>query len=94
MGNYNFYTPVKFGDSAVDGKSIANLLNGEPLYSPIEGLDKAAWPHPCSSCHQWTRERLCAQSDRYDRVDVSVLRLQHPDGSRFKAVLSNRARGV
>lgn len=88
----HFDTPVKFGDPAVDGKSIAELITGQPLYSPVESLDKAVWDHPCAACHNWTKERLHTQSNRYDRVDISVPRLQHPYGSRFKVALAKWAK--
>ncbi len=90
-GPIGFDTPIRFGEADIDGKSIADLIKGKPLYSPIEGLDKAAWDMNCSSCHEWTKTRLCEQSRTYDRVDVSIMRLQHPYGSRFKVALANWA---
>ena len=91
-GPISFEMPVMFGDAALDGKSISQLIQGKPLFSPIEGLEHAAWDNHCSSCHQWTKERLCEQSRSYDRIDVSIMRLQHPYGSRFKVALANWAR--
>jgi uncharacterized caspase-like protein len=91
-GPIRFDMPINFGEPALDGKSIAQLIEGKPIYSPIDGLDKAEWDHPCATCHNWTRERLCTQSGRYDREDISVLRLQHPYGARFKVALANWAR--
>lgn len=87
-----FDRPLKVGDPAIDGKSLAQLVEGKPLFTPIEGLDKAEWNNSCSSCHQWTRERLCEQSQRYDRSDAGILRLQHPYGPRFKVALANWAK--
>jgi uncharacterized caspase-like protein len=87
-----FDLPVDFGDPAIDGKSIAQLIQGKPRFSPVEGLEKQAWDQHCSACHQWTKERLCEQAATYDRIDVSVLRLQHPLGTRFKVALANWAK--
>lgn len=84
-----FDLPVQFGDPAIDGKSIAQLIQGKPRFAPVEGLDKAVWDQHCSACHQWTKERLCEQAATYAKIDVSVLRLQHPLGTRFKVALGN-----
>lgn len=84
-----FDLPIDFGDPAIDGKSIAQLIQGKPRFSPVEGLDKAVWDQHCSACHQWTQERLCEQAATYANIDVSVMRLQHPLGTRFKVALGN-----
>ncbi len=86
-----FDVPVNFGDPAIDGKSIAQLIQGKPHFSPVEGLDKSVWDNQCSNCHQWTEERLCDQAKTYVTNDVSVLRLQHPLGTRFKVALGRWA---
>ena len=92
-GTIRFDTPIQFGDPAIDGKSIAQLVaSGHPLFAPVEGLPKSDWDQPCSTCHNWTKERICAQSTRYDREDVSVMRLQHPFGVRFKVALGRWAK--
>ena len=87
-----FDIPIQFGDPAIDGKSIAMLVQGKPVFSPVEGLDKKVWDNHCSACHQWTKERLCEQAKTYVSVDTSVLRLEHPLGTRFKVALSKWAR--
>jgi uncharacterized caspase-like protein len=84
-----FDLPVDFGDATIDGKSIAQLIQGKPRFAPVEGLDKSVWNQHCSACHQWTKERLCEQAATYARIDVSVLRLEHPLGTRFKVALGN-----
>lgn len=91
-GPISFDMPVVFGDAALDGKSIAQLIQGKPLFAPIEGLEKAIWDHQCVSCHEWTKELLCEQSKTYDKIDVSIMRLPHPYGSRFKVALANWAK--
>jgi uncharacterized caspase-like protein len=86
-----FDIPVNFGDPAIDGKSIAQLIQGKPHFSPIEGLDKTVWDRECSGCHQWTKERLCEQAKNYVTNDVYVMRLKHPLGSNFKVALGRWA---
>jgi uncharacterized caspase-like protein len=86
-----FDVPVNFGDPAIDGRSIAQLIQGKPHFSPVEGLEKSVWDNQCSNCHQWTEERLCDQAKTYVTNDISVLRLQHPLGTRFKVALGRWA---
>ena len=87
-----FERPIKFGDPAIDGKSIAQLIKSEPLFSPVEGLDKSVWQGKhCDGCHQWNEARLCEQAKVFITNDVSVLRLQHPLGTRFKVALARWA---
>ncbi|TPK63789.1 peptidase c14 caspase catalytic subunit p20 [Mesorhizobium sp. B2-4-19] len=89
-----FDRPVKFGDPAIDGKSIAQLIKSEPLFSPVEGLDKSVWQGKhCNNCHEWNEVRLCEQAKNFAANDVSVLRLQHPLGTRFKVALARWAQG-
>ncbi|UVK41737.1 caspase domain-containing protein [Mesorhizobium sp. AR10] len=87
-----FDIPIDFGDPAIDGKSIAQLIQGKPRFSPVEGLDKSVWDNHCSGCHQWTEERLCDQAQNYVTSDISVLRLEHPLGTRFKVALGKWAK--
>ena len=77
--------------SAIDGKSIAQLIDGKPLFPPVEGLDKTVWDMHCTSCHQWKQPRLCEQATNYVKVDISIMRLDHPYGTRFKVALANWA---
>ena len=87
-GAVRFDAPIKVGEPAIDGKSLAELIAGKPLFSPIDGLDKAEWDRPCASCHQWNRERLCTQSQRYDQTDAAILRGRAP----LRTALQDRAR--
>lgn len=89
-----FNHPIDFGDAAIDGKSIAELIKGKPLFSPVEGLDKSVWEDKhCDGCHEWNETRLCDQAKNFAANDVSVLRLQHPLGTRFKVALAKWAQG-
>jgi uncharacterized caspase-like protein len=84
-----FDIPIQFGDPAIDGKSISTLIQGKPLFSPIEGLEPKVWENHCSACHQWTKERLCEQAKMYVTKDVMIMRLPHPLGTRFKVALAH-----
>jgi len=86
-----FDTGIDFGEPELDGKSIAQLIQGKPLFAPIEGLEKPVWDRQCSSCHAWTQATLCEQAKTYDKNDVSVMRLPHPLGPRFKVALARWA---
>ncbi|MEO5757728.1 MAG: caspase domain-containing protein [Mesorhizobium sp.] len=89
-----FDHPIDFGDPAIDGKSIAQLIKGMPRFSPVEGLDKSVWEGKhCDGCHEWDETRLCEQAKNFATNDVSVLRLQHPLGTRFKVALAKWAQG-
>lgn len=89
-----FDHPIDFGDPAIDGKSIAQLIKTMPLFSPVEGLDKSVWQGKhCDGCHEWDEARLCEQAKNFAANDVSVLRLQHPLGTRFKVALARWAQG-
>lgn len=87
-----FDRPFDFGEPELDGQSIAQLIQGKPRFAPVEGLDKSIWDNHCSSCHAWTQASLCEQAKTYDKVDVSVMRLEHPLGTRFKVALGKWAR--
>lgn len=86
-----FNQGFEFGEPELDGKSIAELIKGKPRFPPIEGLDKQVWDTQCTSCHAWTQTTLCEQAKNYDINDVSVMRLPHPLGVRFKVALARWA---
>lgn len=86
-----FDIPIQFGDPAIDGKSISMLIQGKPLFSPVEGLEHKLWDNHCSACHQWTKERLCEQAKMYVTKDTMIMRLPHPLGTRFKVALGRWA---
>ncbi|WP_424933706.1 caspase family protein [Amaricoccus macauensis] len=93
-GKVLFDQPLSRGEPQVDGRSIAQIIEGSPQYPPIEGLPEVVWKEKtCSDCHQWNRERLCEQANTY-LTDIGRFALdkQHPmDG--FKQVLADWADG-
>lgn len=91
QGPITFDMPVIFGDPDIDGRSISQLIQGKPHFSPIEGLEKAVWFNHCSNCHQWDQAKLCEQAKNYVKLDGYLLRIQHPLGTRFKVALGNWA---
>ncbi|WP_425093581.1 caspase family protein [Tropicimonas sp. S265A] len=92
-----FDTPILSGSTAVNGRTIAQLANGEPLYAPIEGIPEELWKgQSCSNCHEWTRERLCTQANVYLNVTATAqrsLQKEHPYGGAFKQALRDWAHG-
>jgi uncharacterized caspase-like protein len=88
-----FDAPISTGPYPVNGKSLAQLILGTPMFAPIEGLDDTVWKgKECSSCHQWNQERLCEQGAFYAKNEPKqILRKQHPYGGPFKLALRNWA---
>ncbi|MGI9318762.1 MAG: caspase family protein [bacterium] len=82
----SFDSPLTEGGSEVVGKSIAELVEGNPLHPPIEGLPESVWrDQSCSNCHNWTKEALCTQSQVYtgENAEKSLVK-KHPYGGSFK----------
>jgi hypothetical protein len=79
--------------TAVDGKSIAALIQGSPLFAPIEGIPDSLWKdQTCSNCHAWTKEAICNQGQTYSTPNGSkAIEKQHPLGGAFKAALKTFA---
>ncbi|MEL6570879.1 MAG: caspase family protein [Pseudomonadota bacterium] len=86
-----FATPLVSELPTFKGLSIANLIEGSPIYAPIDGLPEELWKgQSCSNCHAWTRDALCDQGNVY-RSDTAAAYLQklHPYGGGFKTALRN-----
>ncbi|MDN5786416.1 hypothetical protein [Pseudorhodobacter sp.] len=84
-----FETQLHSPGTPVDGKTIAELIKGSPLFPPIEGIPENMWKNQtCSNCHQWTKEALCTQGATYTGPNGphSLAKL-HPYGGAFKAAL-------
>lgn len=90
-----FEAPLKNGPYPVNGKSLQELAQGHPMFSPIEGLGEEVWKgKSCSNCHKWDKVTLCDQGSVYVRSDPAhMLRKQHPYGGPFKLALRNWSEG-
>ena len=90
-----FSAPLLSGAEGIKGKSIEDLVLGEPLFAPIEGIPEELWKgQQCSRCHEWTREALCTQSKTYLALNAQrSLGKEHPYGGTFKQNLKAWAAG-
>ena len=84
-----FDGPLQSEDPVLSGQSIAQLIAGPALFPPIEGLPDEVWKEkPCSGCHQWDRESLCAQGQTYlSAAGEQNMAKAHPMGGPLKRVL-------
>lgn len=87
-----FDQPVPYGPPQVRGKTLKELIEGEPMFAPIEGLDESLWRKNCSSCHEWNSQRLCEQGRSYLPRAAEVFRHQHPYGGAYKLSLMRWAK--
>jgi len=81
-----FSTPLTQGDPEVVGRSIEELIDGSPLFPPVEGLPASYWEtQECSNCHEWEQANLCDQANTY-LTDAGAENLDkpHPYGGTFK----------
>lgn len=89
-----FTDPIGAGAPEIATRSIAQLIEGSPIFPPIEGLPDAVWKDKtCSSCHQWKQANLCDQARTYVADRTRALSKQHPYGGTFKQVLRVWAEG-
>lgn len=90
-----FTSPLTVGTSDVIGKSIEELIDGSPLFPPVEGLPDAFWKEQqCSNCHEWEQANLCTQANSYlSDAGGENLTKKHPYGGGFKLNLRNWAQG-
>lgn len=90
-----FAIPIGAGGPALASRSIQQLSEGTPAFSPIPGLDAATWQDKaCGTCHSWTRAALCEQGQFYVRAgEARTVAKPHPYGGAFKAALRNWAGG-
>jgi hypothetical protein len=84
-----FLTPLTRGAKPVAGRTIAEIIEGSPLYPPVEGLPESYWKdQKCSNCHKWTQARLCEQGNTYLSLKGQIaLGKDHPLGGSFKQTL-------
>ncbi|WP_109466713.1 caspase family protein [Albibacillus kandeliae] len=95
LENVTFTSPIPSDTPQVNGRSIAQLIDSEPLFPPIEGLPETYWKgQHCSNCHQWTEERICTQAQTYLSPELQhSLDKKHPLGGSFKRALKVWAEG-
>ena len=93
QSDVSFDGPLTAPGTPVDGKAIAELIKGSPLFAPIEGLPDSVWKDKtCSNCHEWTKEALCTQGGTYSQpTGEGALAKKHPYGGAFKAALKTFA---
>jgi hypothetical protein len=81
-----FSEPLTEGAPEIIGKSLEELIQGSPLFPPIEGLPESYWKaQECSNCHEWEQDNLCVQANTYltDTGSENLIK-QHPYGGTFK----------
>ena len=88
-----FSEPITFGPLPVNGHSLEQLIEGIPLFPPIEGLEDSVWKKPCSACHKWDRKTLCAQGAIYAKDPKTEMRTPHPYGGAEKIAMMKWAQG-
>jgi hypothetical protein len=82
-----FDVPLTTGPMPINGRSLAELIHGTPLFPPIEGLEENVWKKQCTSCHQWTQKTLCDQATIYVKNPKAALRVSHPYGGPEKVAM-------
>jgi hypothetical protein len=83
-----FDQPLRSGPYPVNGRSLAQLLQGTPLFPPIDGLPDNVWKtRHCNECHQWDHRTLCEQGATYIKNPASALRKPHPYGGAEKVAV-------
>ena len=87
-----FEQPIPYGAQQVKGKTLKELVEGQPMFPPIEGLPANLWQKNCSSCHKWNAKTLCEQGRSYLPRAAEIFRHQHPYGGAYKLSLMRWAK--
>jgi hypothetical protein len=87
-----FSEPLTTGPFPVNGQSLEQLVQGTPLFPPIEGLPESVWKKTCTSCHKWDRRTLCEQGASYVKNPAAALRGSHPYGGAEKLAMMQWAK--
>lgn len=87
-----FDQPIPFGPYPLNGRSLQELINTVPMFSPIEGLEESLWKKNCTECHQWNQARLCEQAGTYVQTPRHALRVPHPFGGTIQIALMRWAK--
>lgn len=94
-GVVRYDMPLVAPGSAIDGILLSNLFSLSPEFPPIPDLPEEYWKSvTCANCHEWTRDRLCEQSNVYLNLSAQPsLEKQHPFGGALKRNLKQWAAG-
>ena len=87
-----FDQPIPFGPYPLNGKSLKELIDTVPMFSPIEGLEEALWKKNCRECHQWDQARMCQQASTYVQTPRHALRVPHPFGGTLQIAMMRWAK--
>lgn len=81
-----FTEAIESESKQINGRSLAQLVRGNPAFTPIEGLPDTEWQgKTCSGCHSWDKATLCKQGGFYVKHGLgAVSRSEHPYGGEFK----------
>ncbi len=92
-GEITFDSPLAAALPEIGGKALSELIEGHPLFPPVEGLPESFWAtRTCSGCHQWERQNLCDQGKTYLTPErAAMLKKQHPYGGAFKQAIRSWA---
>ena len=87
--------PLVAPGSVIDGLLLSELTGMSPQFPPIPDLPEEFWKdQSCSNCHEWTRERLCEQSNVYLNLSAQrSLEKAHPFDGHLKRNLKQWAAG-
>jgi hypothetical protein len=88
-----FNVPLVEGSPEIIGKSLEELIAGQSLFPPVEGLPEQFWKEQeCKDCHAWEQANLCDQANTYlSDAGAENLVKPHPYGGAFKLTLRNWA---
>lgn len=94
-GPVKFDLPLSAPGSVIDGILLSNLFTLSPEFPPVPDLPEEYWKtQNCSNCHEWTRDRLCEQSNVYLNLSAQPsLEKEHPFGGALKRNLKQWAAG-
>lgn len=87
-----FDQPIPFGPYPLNGRSLKELIDTLPMFSPIEGLEESLWKKNCRECHQWDQARLCQQAATYVQTPRHALRVPHPFGGTLQIAMMRWAK--
>lgn len=89
----SFSVPLTEGSPDIVGMTLEKLIDGTPLFPPVEGLPEEYWKDQnCSGCHEWEQANLCTQANSYlSDAGAENLIKQHPYGGSFKLNLRSWA---